>query len=79
MQALRAYQRHPDSATAQLALINASQDFIQPASRLIGAASAAAPTVSDQSAGLNLHNAVKNMSNAVAELRSAAFKVSSHA
>uniref|UniRef100_A0A0B7BNT7 I/LWEQ domain-containing protein n=1 Tax=Arion vulgaris TaxID=1028688 RepID=A0A0B7BNT7_9EUPU len=72
VQALRAYQRHPDSATAQLALINACQDFIQPASRLIASSNAAAPTVSDQSAALNLHNAVKNMSNAIAELRSAA-------
>ncbi|CAL1533836.1 unnamed protein product, partial [Lymnaea stagnalis] len=74
VQALRAVQRHPDSATAQLALINASQDFIQPASRLIGAANAAAPTVSDQAAALNLHNAVKFMSSAVAELRSSANK-----
>ncbi|KAK6958939.1 talin-1 [Biomphalaria glabrata] len=74
VQAMRAVQRHPDSATAQLALINASQDFIQPASRLIGAANASAPTVSDQAAALNLHNAVKFMSSAVAELRSAAGK-----
>ncbi|BFZ14072.1 hypothetical protein BsWGS_17114 [Bradybaena similaris] len=72
VQALRAVQRSPDSATAQLALINASQDFIQPASRLISASTAAAPTVSDQSVALNLHNAAKNMSNAIAELRSAA-------
>ncbi|KAH9509677.1 Talin-2, partial [Bulinus truncatus] len=74
VQALRAVQRNPDSATAQLALINAAQDFIQPASRLIGASNAAAPTVSDQAAAMNLHNAVKFMSSAVAELRSAASK-----
>ena len=69
-------QRRPDCATAQLALINASQDFVQPASRLIGASNAAAPTVSDEAAALNLHNAVKHMSNALAELRSSANKVS---
>lgn len=75
VQALRAVQRQPDSARAQLTLINAAQDFIQPASRLIGAANAAAPTVSDQAAALNLHNAVKFMSSAIAELRSSANKV----
>ncbi|CAG5116694.1 unnamed protein product, partial [Candidula unifasciata] len=57
VQTLRTVQRRPDSATAH---------------RLISASTAAAPTVSDQSAALNLHNAAKNMSNAVAELRLAA-------
>ncbi|RUS77308.1 hypothetical protein EGW08_014935, partial [Elysia chlorotica] len=74
VQALRAVQRSQDSATAQLALINASQDFIQPASRLIGACNAAAPTVSDEASALNLHNAAKSLSNAIAELRSTASK-----
>ena len=43
---------------------------------MIASANAAAPTVGDQAAVLNLHNAVKAMSAAVAELRTAAAKVS---
>ncbi|XP_067653820.1 talin-1-like isoform X2 [Haliotis asinina] len=72
--AIRASQRSQDSATAQLSLINASQDFIQPASRMVAAANAAAPTVTDQAAVLNLHNSVKAMTSALAELRTASSK-----
>ncbi|XP_025081470.1 talin-1-like isoform X4 [Pomacea canaliculata] len=74
VQALRTVQKNRDSATAQLALINASQEFIQPASRMVAASNAAVPTVTDQASLLNLHSSVKAMSAAVAELRTAAAK-----
>ncbi|XP_076439084.1 talin-1-like isoform X2 [Babylonia areolata] len=74
VQSLRSVQKSQDSATAQLNLINASQDFIQPATRMIAASNAAAPTVGDQASVLNLHNSVKAMSAAISELRTAAAK-----
>ncbi|XP_041355718.1 talin-1-like [Gigantopelta aegis] len=74
VQSLKAVQRSQDTATAQLNLINASQDFIHPTGKLIAAANAAAPTISNQSAVLTLNNNVKVMSTALAELRAASAK-----
>ncbi|KAL5020158.1 hypothetical protein ScPMuIL_003050 [Solemya velum] len=74
VQGFRATVNNMDSATAQLTLINACQDFIQPASKLIAAANAATPTVNDQAAVINLNSSVKVMSAALAELRSSATK-----
>ncbi|XP_070178806.1 talin-1-like [Littorina saxatilis] len=74
VQSLRGVQKSRDSATAQLNLINASQEFLQPASRMITSSNAAAPTVGDQASVLNLHTSVKSMSSALAELRTAAAK-----
>ncbi|XP_055955771.1 talin-2-like isoform X4 [Patella vulgata] len=74
VQGIRAAQRHYDSASAQLGLINASQEFIQPCSRLMAQANSAAPTVADQSSVLTLNNNIKAMATALAELRSAAAK-----
>ncbi|XP_062597737.1 talin-1-like isoform X2 [Saccostrea cucullata] len=74
IQGFRRSETNQDSATAQLQLINASKEFIQPASQLVSAANAAAPTVGDQSAGINLNQAVKTMTTALAELRSASGK-----
>ncbi|KAK7491087.1 hypothetical protein BaRGS_00017651, partial [Batillaria attramentaria] len=74
VQALRDVQKSRDSATAQLTLINASQDFIQPATRMIASSNAAAPNVADQASVLNLHSSVKAMAAAVSELRTAAVK-----
>ncbi|XP_056003983.1 talin-1-like isoform X5 [Ostrea edulis] len=74
IQGFRRSETNPDSATAQLHLINASKEFIQPASQLVSAANAAAPTVGNQSASINLNQAVKTMTTALAELRSASGK-----
>ncbi|XP_061190937.1 talin-1-like isoform X6 [Saccostrea echinata] len=74
IQGFRKSETNQDSATAQLQLINASKEFIQPASQLVSAANAAAPTVGDQSASINLNQAVKTMTTALAELRSASGK-----
>ncbi|KAK3096284.1 hypothetical protein FSP39_025308 [Pinctada imbricata] len=74
VQGYRGSENNQDSATAQLNLINASKEFIHPASGLVSACNAAAPTVGNQSANMNLNQAVKSMSTALAELRSAAAK-----
>ncbi|XP_033725562.1 talin-1-like isoform X3 [Pecten maximus] len=64
--------KNTDSASAQLNLINASQDFIQPASGLVSSANAAAPSVGDQASARNMNQSCKAMSTALAELRTAA-------
>ncbi|XP_065933669.1 talin-2-like [Magallana gigas] len=74
IQGFRRSETNQDSATAQLQLINASKEFIQPASQLVSAANAAAPTVGDQAASMNMNQAVKTMTTALAELRTASGK-----
>ncbi|XP_065937051.1 talin-1 isoform X14 [Magallana gigas] len=74
IQGFRGSETNQDSATAQLQLINASKEFIQPASQLVSAANAAAPTVGDQAASMNMNQAVKTMTTALAELRTASGK-----
>ncbi|XP_052786529.1 talin-1-like isoform X4 [Mya arenaria] len=74
VQGFRGVANNRDSARAQLTLLKSSQEFVQPANSLVSAANAAGPTVSDQAAATNLHYNIKNMSAALAELRSAASK-----
>uniref|UniRef100_A0A8W8NQU0 Talin R4 domain-containing protein n=2 Tax=Magallana gigas TaxID=29159 RepID=A0A8W8NQU0_MAGGI len=74
IQGFRGSETNQDSPTAQLQLINASKEFIQPASQLVSDANAAAPTVGDQAASMNMNQAVKTMTTALAELRTASGK-----
>ncbi|XP_038046321.1 talin-1-like isoform X5 [Patiria miniata] len=74
VQGVRDYMRQPDNLSVQLALINASQHFIQPGTDLISASRAAIPTVEDKAAALQLANCTKNMATSLADLRSAANK-----
>lgn len=74
IQGFRGSETNQDSATAQLQLINASKEFIQPASQLVSAANAAAPTVGDQAGSMNMNQAVKTMTTALTELRTASGK-----
>ena len=48
---------------------------LQPANSLVNSANAAAPTVQDQNSVTNLHNSLKAMSAALAELRTSSSKV----
>ena len=61
----------PDYASAQLVLISAAQDMIQPGTRLVTGSKAAVPTISDQPTSSSLTNAAKNLAAALAELRAA--------
>ncbi|XP_053387301.1 talin-1-like [Mercenaria mercenaria] len=74
VQGFRGVANNRDSARAQLTLLKAAQEFVQPANSLVNAANAAAPTVTDQAAATNLHWSVKSMSAALAELRTASSK-----
>eukprot|EP00105_Crassostrea_gigas_P007281 XP_011421472.1 PREDICTED: talin-2-like isoform X1 [Crassostrea gigas] len=74
IQGFRGSETNQDSPTAQLQLMNASKEFIQPASQLVSTANAAAPTVGDHAASMNMNQAVKTMTTALAELRTASGK-----
>merc|ERR550532_2443167 len=62
--------QNPDSAMAQLNLINNAERFLDPAFNVIGTTKSALPTVDNQSASLQLQNSAKQMENALKELKS---------
>lgn len=62
--------QNPDSAMAQLNLINNAERFLDPAFHLTGTTQSALPTVDNQSASLQLQNSAKQMENALKELKS---------
>uniref|UniRef100_A0AAR2L5U6 Talin 1 n=1 Tax=Pygocentrus nattereri TaxID=42514 RepID=A0AAR2L5U6_PYGNA len=74
VQGVRGSQAQPDSPSAQLALIGASQNFLQPGAKMVTAAKATVPTISDQASAMQLSQCAKNLASALAELRTAAQK-----
>ncbi|XP_014674038.1 PREDICTED: talin-2-like [Priapulus caudatus] len=74
VQGIKRSMHEPENSQAQLALISASQQFLQPAGQLVVSSKTAVPTVGDQAAAMQLSTAAKNLQVALAELRSAAGK-----
>ncbi|XP_062984421.1 talin-1 isoform X2 [Elgaria multicarinata webbii] len=74
VQGVRGSQSQPDSPSAQLALIAASQNFLQPGGKMVAAAKATVPTISDQASAMQLGQCAKNLAAALADLRTAAQK-----
>uniref|UniRef100_A0A1B6BY27 FERM domain-containing protein n=1 Tax=Clastoptera arizonana TaxID=38151 RepID=A0A1B6BY27_9HEMI len=72
IQGVKGTMAQPDSATAQLNLINASHQFLQPGSRAVSSCRSVIPTVSDQAAALQLGGASQSLGAALGELRAAA-------
>ncbi|XP_012276723.1 talin-1 isoform X2 [Orussus abietinus] len=62
---------HPDDAAAQLSLINASEQFLQPGSSVVKAARAVLPTVTDQASAMQLNESSQQLGSCLADLRSA--------
>merc|ERR1719422_2797016 len=62
--------QNPNSAMAQLNLINNAERFLNPASNLTGSTKSALPTVQNQSASIQLQNASKQLDNALKDLNS---------
>ncbi|KAJ4445576.1 hypothetical protein ANN_12257 [Periplaneta americana] len=60
----------PDNPAAQLTLINASEQFLQPGARVVQSASAVLPTVADQAAAQQLNTSAQQLSAALSDLRS---------
>ncbi|CAL8355931.1 unnamed protein product [Lota lota] len=74
VQGMRSSQAQSDELSAQLALIMASQSFLQPCSKMVTSAKAAVPTVTDQAAAMQLGQCSKNLATCLAELRTATQK-----
>uniref|UniRef100_A0A674KFR5 Talin 2 n=1 Tax=Terrapene triunguis TaxID=2587831 RepID=A0A674KFR5_9SAUR len=74
VQGVRGSQAQAEDLSAQLALINSSQNFLQPGSKMVASAKAAVPTVSDQAAAMQLSQCAKNLATSLAELRTASQK-----
>ncbi|XP_042191585.1 talin-1 [Callorhinchus milii] len=74
VQGVRGSQSQPDSPSAQLALISASQNFLQPGAKMVAAARATIPTVGEQASAMQLSQCAKNLANTLQELRAAAQK-----
>ncbi|XP_078240331.1 talin-1 isoform X2 [Pogona vitticeps] len=74
VQGVRGSQSQPDSPSAQLSLIAASQNFLQPGGKMVAAAKATVPTIVDQASAMQLSQCAKNLAGALAELRTAAQK-----
>ncbi|XP_066492690.1 talin-2 isoform X2 [Tiliqua scincoides] len=74
VQGVRGSQAQAEDLSAQLALINSSQNFLQPGSKMVASAKAAVPTVADQAAAMQLSQCAKNLATSLAELRTASQK-----
>ncbi|XP_071771643.2 talin-2 [Centroberyx gerrardi] len=74
VQGMRSSQAQPEELSAQLALIIASQSFLQPGSKMVTSAKSAVPTVADQAAAMQLGQCAKNLATCLAELRTATQK-----
>jgi talin len=62
--------QNPDSAMAQLNLINNAEQFLGPSSRLLQSTRSALPTVDNQPSQIQLSNSSKQMDGAIRDLRS---------
>ncbi|XP_061881025.1 talin-2a isoform X2 [Entelurus aequoreus] len=74
VQGVRSSQAKPDDLSAQLALIIASQNFLQPGSKMVTSTKSSVPTVTDQAAAMQLGQCAKNLATCLAELRTVAQK-----
>ncbi|CAK6963943.1 talin-2a [Scomber scombrus] len=74
VQGVRGSQAKPEDLCAQLALIIASQNFLQPGSKMVTSAKSSVPTVTDQAAAMQLGQCAKNLATCLAELRTSAQK-----
>uniref|UniRef100_A0A673MS78 Talin 2a n=1 Tax=Sinocyclocheilus rhinocerous TaxID=307959 RepID=A0A673MS78_9TELE len=72
VQGVRGSQGQPEDGSAQLALIIASQNFLQPGSKMVSSAKSSVSTVTDQAAAMQLGQCAKNLATCLAELRTAA-------
>uniref|UniRef100_A0A3P8QFC5 Talin 2b n=1 Tax=Astatotilapia calliptera TaxID=8154 RepID=A0A3P8QFC5_ASTCA len=74
VQGMRSSQAQPEELGPQLALIMASQSFLQPGSKMVASAKSAVPTVAEQAAAMQLGQCAKNLATCLAELRTATQK-----
>ncbi|KAK7790683.1 hypothetical protein R5R35_008203 [Gryllus longicercus] len=61
----------PDSSSAQLHLINASEAFLQPGNRVVQSARAVLPTVTDHASAMQLQTSAQSLGQSLGDLRAA--------
>ncbi|XP_035383856.1 talin-2-like isoform X2 [Electrophorus electricus] len=71
VQGVRNSQGQPEKGSSQLALIVASQNFLQPGGQMVASAKCSVPTVTDPSAALQLGLCARNLDTSLAELHTA--------
>ncbi|XP_043467434.1 talin-1 isoform X2 [Leptopilina heterotoma] len=71
VQGVKGTLAQPDNPTAQLNLINSSEQFLQPGTAVVKAARAVLPTVTDQSSAMQLNNSSQQLGTSLGDLRSA--------
>ncbi|XP_075218972.1 talin_middle and talin-RS domain-containing protein rhea isoform X1 [Lycorma delicatula] len=69
VQGVKETQADADNPTAQLNLINASQQFLQPGQRVVACSRAVLPTITDQSSALQLSGSSQALGSALSDLR----------
>uniref|UniRef100_A0A8C2Z0Q0 Talin 2a n=1 Tax=Cyclopterus lumpus TaxID=8103 RepID=A0A8C2Z0Q0_CYCLU len=74
VQGVRGSQAKSEDLSAQLALIIASQNFLQPGSKMVTSTKSSVPTVTDQAAAMQLGQCAKNLATCLAELRTSVQK-----
>ena len=72
VRATRVVAENPDNSSAQQALVNVAEQFLEPGQRTIQASKTAQPTIVDQPAKLMLKNATDKLQLALANLATAA-------
>uniref|UniRef100_A0A5S6Q7X7 FERM domain-containing protein n=1 Tax=Trichuris muris TaxID=70415 RepID=A0A5S6Q7X7_TRIMR len=71
-------QSQPNNRTYQLELLSVCQEVLLPCGRLINSCRSSLPTITDQSASMQLSTSTKMLADAIAELRVAVTKAQSH-
>ena len=75
VQGIRSCMAAPQSKSGHLNLITACERFVGPTEKMITVSKAVLPTVSDEIKSIQLRNCTKQLSNAVADLRSCLSRV----
>ncbi len=69
VQGIKGTQNDSDNSSKQLQLINACEQFVTPASRLVTTSRSAIPTITDQSSTIQLTQSSQQLAEALTELR----------
>ncbi|XP_074599773.1 talin-1-like [Brevipalpus obovatus] len=70
IQSAKEVHNHPEDPAKQIQLIQASEAFVDPTSRLVSTSKAAIPTIQDPGSSLQMRNAAQELDEAIADLKS---------
>ena len=72
---IRSCMATPDAKSAHLGLIDACEDFISPAQKMINLCKSVLPTISDEIKAIQLRNCTKQLANSLADLKACLSRV----